>query len=90
VNLTKESFQIQQNPSGNNSTSGNETTTNESSNTSSALVSPSAMSPSAGTDSGTHAKPTPADALPDRDAATAGRIGLVGAWAGALVLGKRD
>jgi dolichyl-diphosphooligosaccharide--protein glycosyltransferase len=103
VELTRQSIPLQQQTqSGNNSTApanetdstnetapanetdaGNDTDSsgNDSSN-SSALAAPSA-------DAVTQ-NPTPADALPERDATTPARAGLVGAWAAALFVAKRD
>lgn len=93
VELTEESIQIQTGnastgnetttPEGNETTaSGNETTA--SGNETGALAGPDA-SAAASAQSGA----TPAE-LPDRDATTPARLGLVGAWLGALLVTRRD
>ncbi|WP_276301340.1 oligosaccharyl transferase, archaeosortase A system-associated [Halorussus lipolyticus] len=96
VELTEETIELQQEQT--NSTAGNETEsdapTNESatgnesasgnqSGNSSALAGPSAAADSP-------ERPTPADALPDRKGTSPARVGLVSAWAGALVVAGRD
>ncbi|MFC4450289.1 oligosaccharyl transferase, archaeosortase A system-associated [Halorussus aquaticus] len=95
VELTKESVSLQQNQSGNQTASGNETASgdqtnetasgNESSDNTSALATPSARS-----DADAESRSTPESALPDREETTPMRAGLVGAYAGALVVGLRD
>ncbi|NEU57194.1 oligosaccharyl transferase, archaeosortase A system-associated [Halorussus sp. MSC15.2] len=95
VELTKESVSLQQNQSGNQTASGNETASgdqtnetasgNESSGNTSALATPSAQS-----DADAESRSTPESALPDREDTTPMRAGLVGAYAGALVVGLRD
>ena len=98
VELTEESIDVQQNQSssGNETAPGNETASdnetapandtssgNDSGNQS-ALASPSARSDAS------ESRPTPADALPAREDTAPARVGLVGAWAGALLLAGRD
>ncbi|WP_135825851.1 oligosaccharyl transferase, archaeosortase A system-associated [Halorussus ruber] len=106
VELTQQSIDLQQNQNnssgnqtapGNETASGNETAPNgtdsvangsdsgnQSSNTSAMTA------PSAAAESGTQVRPTPADALPDREETAPARVGLVSAWAGALVVAGRD
>ncbi|WP_115865679.1 oligosaccharyl transferase, archaeosortase A system-associated [Halorussus litoreus] len=69
-----------------------ENTTTASENDSAALVAPDATGDAGANADATNADavPDPADALPDRDETTPARAGLVGAWAGALVLARRD
>jgi dolichyl-diphosphooligosaccharide--protein glycosyltransferase len=100
VELTKESVEIQQNDqSNNNSTADNQTPpengtadnetaangTSDDSTNSSSLASP-ADSPGASA----QLQVTPHDALPEREETAPARAGLVGAWAGALVVAGRD
>ncbi|WP_135828371.1 oligosaccharyl transferase, archaeosortase A system-associated [Halorussus halobius] len=89
VELTEESIQIQQGndtAAGNETAaSGNETTTSEGNETATS-ENETATSGNETTTSGNDT----ADQLPDSDAATPARVGLVGAWAGALLVTRRS
>jgi dolichyl-diphosphooligosaccharide--protein glycosyltransferase len=98
VELTEESVDAQQNESSsgnetapdnetasdNETVAANDTSSGNDSGNQSALASPSARSDAS------ESRPTPADALPAREDTAPARVGLVGAWAGALLLARRD
>jgi dolichyl-diphosphooligosaccharide--protein glycosyltransferase len=106
IELSQQSIDLQQNQNnssgnqtapGNQTAAGNETAPNgtdsdaNGSDSGNQSGNTSAMTaPSAAAESSAESRPTPADALPDREGTAPARVGLVGAWAGALVVAGRD
>ncbi|WP_137287508.1 oligosaccharyl transferase, archaeosortase A system-associated [Halorussus salinisoli] len=94
VELTEESVSVQQNPSGNETAPGNETASGNETSTDNETSGNDETNTSAlagqSTQSDADARPTPADALPEREETAPARVGLVGAYAGALVVAGRE